>query len=966
MPENPFSPNLTNAPIVSQYVASPIEDIHMVGSRLTQRYEANKAAADQMEIAINNLDVIKSDQGLKDGAIDSFDGALKSLKESNEFERGTSVIQGAAKDFALNSGVQYAIKNSTSRKAYMAGLQKRLEAKEISATQYNLAMSRADAAYEKGGGVAYNKDTGSYNIFGTPTVPPLFNASEEINKYLKDAKPNTSVGTGYKGDDGNWYTQVVTRTADGKYHYVRTTEKMSEKELQRIGLNYLESNPNYQDYKNFMLGEAPAVLSEERRLVYEKYLESQGYKRPELGVMKDSELYIKAETAALINPAVAAGAEKYGYTNEGISGFGVTPEYDASVKASAKKEKEISDKVITSYIGDIVTNPNQRPLSMNSYAESMVILNNRLKGDQARVSNLVTEIARLEASLTANDVPEGGSLDGLRNQLKDRRKMLDDARVGLNQTKSAIKTANDYVFTARKQALGSAGEEVVNKFHADRKAVVDNKEKFDNIAFKINDIRREALKSTGVDILDITTYPSAERGKGSHFSAKYKVRTTDDIMRMSTQDSPRVNLKLESKIRDKMISSGISKEDIEFYEAHSNMVYDHYNWSTSYNKAMGKDGVNARLKSLGESNTISPGVIDLGTDPTSGEESYFSTKLSGDYANNKTAFTLMSKNGKVLYEGDEKGEGNPNTLRFTGATTDVVGSHGYLYTAVVTDEDSDLFNTTVYVSPNNGMAASGGLELIRESLKTYKGNQIVPLNSRSQIMVSSLMNKLQRDSIERQLSGFQDIDPANGSFHQEVVSLNGKVNAIVTRSYPGTKEGSPAVTGEPRFEVTLVNAEDNKPLNTPNSKVLYKNITDVEFELEKASTTREYKVDSSELTKVTQNNFSNIQLDEQITTPFLSHKMAKVMKELDAALPFPLRATSMTRDIETNKEFNGADDSGHLYGNGVDFSIKGTEEYTKRVQKWFKDNKTLLDKLNLTYDIHDRGTGSHIDLKLKN
>ena len=190
---NPFE-NVSFAKYTPTYVGAPLEQFAKTADVLNQRYEENKDAIDQLDIAMSNIPVEDADTPILKARIDKTRDIFKSTLDKGDFENATNVVKTAFKDFAMDGAVKAASENYTIRQKTKAELRDAYEKGSLSATQYGDRTKRFNQ-YE---GIGNPDELGFYNRYEFDMGAKRVDLDEFAAKALHGFKADTisKSGTG--------------------------------------------------------------------------------------------------------------------------------------------------------------------------------------------------------------------------------------------------------------------------------------------------------------------------------------------------------------------------------------------------------------------------------------------------------------------------------------------------------------------------------------------------------------------------------------------------------------------------------------------------------------------------------------------------------------------------------------------------------------------------------------------------
>lgn len=241
--------DLAYGQFVPTYAGIPLEAAEKTAEVLDTRFRENKDAQDQLEIMIDNLNVRDQNRPHIQAALERAKGQLAEIKQNGDWENAGFKVKAAAKEFAMDKGVQGALQDKAQYDAYSQDLDKRMKEEKIDGVTYQNAKAYAAKMNQKQ--VEYDPVTGSYkNIFSgyTPqNSPDIQKAMFEMGEKWKASEAPLNIE--YVNKAGVKTNSEVKYDPQLKgYKIVGTNEVMSESELQSGLRQAVLANPKYAGY----------------------------------------------------------------------------------------------------------------------------------------------------------------------------------------------------------------------------------------------------------------------------------------------------------------------------------------------------------------------------------------------------------------------------------------------------------------------------------------------------------------------------------------------------------------------------------------------------------------------------------------------------------------------------------------------------------------------------------------------
>jgi len=187
-------------PYVTTYAGAPIAEYQQTANALQQRMDQNLAKADQIEIAMKNLEVADIDEDFKNQKIREYQAQLEEIAQSPEY--ATSKVRALSKQFATDEG----LKEAQANKQRIAAIQKEIAEGDYSDFQirkFNEELAKYQAKDEEGlSGIAAGRRFGSVNFYeerdlNKETLDQVKGIlGEKFGDYIRDSEGNlvNSVG----------------------------------------------------------------------------------------------------------------------------------------------------------------------------------------------------------------------------------------------------------------------------------------------------------------------------------------------------------------------------------------------------------------------------------------------------------------------------------------------------------------------------------------------------------------------------------------------------------------------------------------------------------------------------------------------------------------------------------------------------------------------------------------------------
>jgi len=241
--------DLAYGQFVPTYAGMPLEAAEKTAEVLDTRFRENKDVQDQLEIMIDNLNVRDQNRPHVQAALERAKGQLAEIKQNGDWENAGFKVKAAAKEFAMDKGVQGALQDKAQYDAYSKDLDERMKTEKIDGVTYQNAKAYAAKMNQKQ--VEYDPVTGSYkNIFSgyiPQNSPDIQKAMFEMGEKWKASEAPLNIE--YVNKAGVKTNSEVKYDPQLKgYKIVGTNEVMSESELQSGLRQAVLANPKYAGY----------------------------------------------------------------------------------------------------------------------------------------------------------------------------------------------------------------------------------------------------------------------------------------------------------------------------------------------------------------------------------------------------------------------------------------------------------------------------------------------------------------------------------------------------------------------------------------------------------------------------------------------------------------------------------------------------------------------------------------------
>jgi hypothetical protein len=230
----------------STYVAPPIEQFAKTATILNDRWEQNKDAKDQLDIAMSNMKVEDADNPIVKARTAKIREAFKGTVDKNDFENAGNTVKTAFKDLGMDNSLKAATTNYGIRQETKKELKDRYDKKMLSKTQYDDRI-RKFSNYQ---GIGAPDDLGFYDDytfdFGASRVDLNAFANDALSKYTADTNTSSGSVINYKGGPGG--VEASVGIGDSRSS---GSVKISNGAKGRLVLeNQMKNDPNVMAYVN--------------------------------------------------------------------------------------------------------------------------------------------------------------------------------------------------------------------------------------------------------------------------------------------------------------------------------------------------------------------------------------------------------------------------------------------------------------------------------------------------------------------------------------------------------------------------------------------------------------------------------------------------------------------------------------------------------------------------------------------
>lgn len=239
--------NVQFAKYTPTYVSGPIEQFAKTADILNQRYEQNKDAKDQLDIAMSNIKIEDADSPILKARISKTKDIFKNTLDKGDFENAGTIVKSAFKDMAMDNGLKAATENYATRQATKEELRKRFDSKLLSSTQYQDRINR----FNQYDGVGKPDELGFYNPYTFDMGVNRVDLDEFAHKALSSYQPDTAsvanTSRQYSTDaNGNSSASMGIATSQ-----VTNAYKVSNGVRGKLVLeNQMKNNPDVMAYVN--------------------------------------------------------------------------------------------------------------------------------------------------------------------------------------------------------------------------------------------------------------------------------------------------------------------------------------------------------------------------------------------------------------------------------------------------------------------------------------------------------------------------------------------------------------------------------------------------------------------------------------------------------------------------------------------------------------------------------------------
>ena len=995
---NPFG-NLSYSQKIQTYVGLPIERMKETGDVLQGKYTAAKENKSKLDIAIAQIDLDEKDEHIRGAAKEQLNLLMNPFKEKGNWEDAAFTVQQGATDVATNGGLLAATKSKQQELKDDAALQARVDNDKLLDTDKEFAQEEAKKNYT---GVYKDEKTGAWKGGYKIVEPPDYiNVGDYTDNFLKGFEADQWMGRYQKNAEGKWYVGEETgaKTVDGAKIYMPTTKEATFEEVYEAARSQVLQNEEIQERLDFELKKGNITYADKiaadagAKKAMRHELTKQGYTKTQLDKMSDQELTDIHTRETLIHNGVNGPALKHSYEQVSTKSMGDSWDFItyknklAAAAAGGGNKETVTVEKNHFVLKTALRKPNGMPFTVEDHSKSLTDMTHQLELNMRTVKTYRKEINEYEKAGKA--VPEAleQKLANAIATAEERSIAIRNHQKFYNQAKDIVQEKNGVVY----DNIDKEFENLNKAYESTPEAATDAK--------RILDIGREIYSYM---------YPGVNPD-GFWLSHKNIINSKGDrdaasaIVRQVINMQPGNLIFANTPEQERLLA--LRDEAQEIYEKNDRFMGEtpfnprgytaagHY--LNAYVQILPKKAaidldVAEEYTKLQKNKSVNYAYVEMSTtqnksgDPTS----TYSKSASDMIRRNAGSFRVLTEEGKTMswmQDGKDglmnNGKWNLENITVLGPTMDYIHGKGYGYVAVeqlVDENGKKTGGSRQLVITEEGSSALQVLtlqELKKGMLLDADGLTIKGTGNKGYDEADDYVYKMQYQEVDKQMSVFQlhppvppkDAKTDKETFSTEIVISASKRAKVTRNTYHDSST-------DYDIEVWDVSTRGNKGSTQFKTNKGYDDLFDVELVLEQfqgyGQDNAKYKVPLKTLQDISNTDLpygkiaGNMQSMPKLVKPFKDEffKLSKAAKK-------DFTITSMTRSEGLNLRYNGAKESGHLYGKGIDISLK--DRGGKDLETWLKTNSEpygngsyrKVKGYDIIYDVHDRGSGEHIDMK---
>lgn len=242
-------PDLTYNQKIPTYAGGLASTVDALGQELEQKYYTNQEAADNLDIALNNMVVRNVNQPLIQDAKNSINQQLKSIKERGDWENARTQVRNAAIGLKKNPLITGALQDKAQYDVWRKDLDEQLEKGQINKNQYDYYLTSSLEANNKP--IEYDQEKGTYsNVFAgsRPNKDMSKDISADVEKIANSWKSSTrEKPVSFVDKNGKTRTLAYNTNLRG-YYDLATEEYVDENEVKNSIAKSIKANPAYDSF----------------------------------------------------------------------------------------------------------------------------------------------------------------------------------------------------------------------------------------------------------------------------------------------------------------------------------------------------------------------------------------------------------------------------------------------------------------------------------------------------------------------------------------------------------------------------------------------------------------------------------------------------------------------------------------------------------------------------------------------
>lgn len=229
-------------------IGLPVEDLKAANQQLEGQYLTNRENANQLQIAIANMQVLNKDEHFKSEVLDKVQANLNNVVERNDWEYAQPVVSDAAKTAATDKGFNAAQKMKVYRDTWIDEKKKK---EGINSNDLATGIAINDDVY---GGIQLDENgnpTGQWGAVEVVADPDLNKMFNDLGKdFASDKSPvrfdsNGKAMEGWK-ENGKFFMRPV----GSMYLQTMEVEEVNEQDVANFYMAAVGNDPKVQAYLN--------------------------------------------------------------------------------------------------------------------------------------------------------------------------------------------------------------------------------------------------------------------------------------------------------------------------------------------------------------------------------------------------------------------------------------------------------------------------------------------------------------------------------------------------------------------------------------------------------------------------------------------------------------------------------------------------------------------------------------------